>query len=147
MNNSAVLRRFPLDFVWATLDPFLFRVHHVDHYPAGNGRFGPQASLKGRSIGADFSGKDGWSLYHGDTVPGFPAHPHRGFETVTIMRSGFVDHADSLGAAARYGNGDVQWLTYQRTQFGGWPWDSAAPVHGPEARRFARHPDGRVEAP
>jgi hypothetical protein len=36
---------------------------------------------------------------------------------------------------------------YQRTQFGGWPWDSAAPVHGQEQQRFARHPDGRVETP
>ncbi|HVY47121.1 MAG TPA: pirin-like C-terminal cupin domain-containing protein, partial [Minicystis sp.] len=35
----------------------------------------------------------------------------RGFETVTIVRRGLVDHADSLGAAARYGQGDVQWLT------------------------------------
>ena len=111
MATVPILRRFPLEFVWPTLDPFLFCVHHVDHYPAGNARFGPRASLDGRSIGADFSGKDGWSMYHGDSVPGFPAHPHRGFETVTIMRSGFVDHADSLGAAARYGNGDVQWLT------------------------------------
>lgn len=114
MSTSPVLRRFPLEFVWPTLDPFLFCVHHLDQYPAGNGRFGPRAPLDGRSIGADFSGKDGWSLYHGDSVPGFPAHPHRGFETVTIMRSGFVDHADSLGAAARYGAGDVQWLTAGR---------------------------------
>ena len=44
-------------------------------------------------------------------VPGFPAHPHRGFETVTVVRRGLLDHSDSLGAAARYGGGDVQWLT------------------------------------
>lgn len=53
-------------------------------------------------------------MYHGSTVPGFPAHPHRGFETVTVVRQGRLDHADSLGAAARYGDGDVQWLTAGR---------------------------------
>ena len=42
---------------------------------------------------------------------GFPQHPHRGFETVTIVRDGYIDHSDSLGATARFGMGDVQWLT------------------------------------
>ena len=38
---------------------------------------------------------------------GVGTHPHRGFETVTITRRGYVDHSDSLGATARYGEGDV----------------------------------------
>ena len=59
----------------------------------------------------DFSGADGWSMYHGSIVPGFPQHPHRGFETVTFVRQGLIDHSDSLGATARFGRGDVQWLT------------------------------------
>lgn len=99
---------------WPTIDPFLNCVHHVDRYPEGNAAMGPAASLAGRDIGQDFAGIDGWRMYHGDTVPGFPAHPHRGFETVTYVRQGLIDHADSAGAAARYGRGDVQWLTAGR---------------------------------
>lgn len=111
MNQDTVLRVWPLGFQWETVDPFLFCVHHEDFYPQGNAQFGPQASLAGRNIGNDFAGTDGWRMYHGDVVPGFPVHPHRGFETVTIVRQGLVDHADSLGAAGRYGGGDVQWMT------------------------------------
>lgn len=114
MPSSPIVHIKPLGFPWETADPFLFCVYHDDAYPRGNGRLGPEASLAGRAIGQDFSRKDGWSMYHGDSVPGFPAHPHRGFETVTIVRKGLIDHADSLGAAARYGQGDVQWLTTGR---------------------------------
>lgn len=96
---------------WPTLDPFLFCAHHLDKYPAADDRLAPAASLQGRNIGMDFAGVDGWNMYHGSTVPGFPQHPHRGFETVTYVRSGWCDHSDSLGAQARFGEGDVQWLT------------------------------------
>ena len=110
--GSAVIGATPLGAPpWPTLDPFLFCVHHDDRYPPANERMGPAASLAGRTLGRDFAGKDGWRMYHGEVVPGFPAHPHRGFETVTVVRRGLLDHADSLGAAARYGGGDVQWLT------------------------------------
>jgi redox-sensitive bicupin YhaK (pirin superfamily) len=108
---SAIVQTVELGMQWPTLDPFLFCVHHVDHYPAANDRQGPAASLAGRTLGQDFEGIDGWRMYHGQVVPGFPAHPHRGFETVTYVRQGLIDHADSMGAAARYGRGDVQWLT------------------------------------
>ena len=111
MGQNAVLRVEPLGFPWETSDPFLFCVHHDDAYPAGNEVLGPAASLDGRQMGEDFAGKDGWRMYHGRHVPGFPQHPHRGFETVTVVRRGLLDHSDSLGAAARYGRGDVQWLT------------------------------------
>ena len=108
---QVVLQRFPLGAQWPTIDPFLFVAHHRDAYPAGNEQLGPDAPLDGRNIGQDFADVDGWNMYHGSVVPGFPQHPHRGFETVTYVRSGFVDHADSLGAAARYGDGDTQWMT------------------------------------
>lgn len=101
----------PLGFQWETADPFLFCVHHEDKFPKGNDEMGPAVSLAGRSIGDDFIIKDGFRMYHGKKVPGFPGHPHRGFETITVVREGIVDHADSLGAAGRYGNGDVQWMT------------------------------------
>ena len=111
MYNKLISNIKPLGFMWGTTDPFLFCVHHLDNYPKGNDQLGPAASLEGRNLGQDFTTKDGWRMYHGETIPGFPAHPHRGFETVTVVLNGFVDHSDSHGAAGRYGNGDVQWMT------------------------------------
>ena len=112
--SDSIIQVKPLGFPWDTIDPFLFCVYHDDAYPRASAQMGPADSLAGRDIGQDFSRKDGWSMYHGSTVPGFPAHPHRGFETVTIVRKGLIDHADSLGAKARFGRGDVQWLTAGR---------------------------------
>jgi len=112
--TKPVLDVSPLTTPWQTMDPFLFCMHHDDAYPAGNENMGPVTPLNGRMIGQDFSGKDGWSMYHGATVPGFPQHPHRGFETVTVVRSGIIDHADSVGASARFGEGDLQWMTAGR---------------------------------
>lgn len=109
--NDKILKIEKLGFQWKTRDPFLFCVHHEDYYPEGNENYGPKASLEGRNIGQDFIVKDGWRMYHGKDVPGFPGHPHRGFETITVVRNGLVDHSDSLGGYGRYGNGDVQWMT------------------------------------
>jgi quercetin 2,3-dioxygenase len=114
MISSAIISVRPLGFQWETKDPFLFCVHHEDVYPEGNKDLGPNTTLDGRNIGQDFTLKDGWRMYHGSKVPGFPAHPHRGFETVTYVRTGLVDHSDSLGATGRFGNGDVQWMTAGR---------------------------------
>ena len=111
MVQKSILKIKPLGFPWETLDPFIFCVHHRDEYPKGNAEMGPAASLKGRNIGQDFTVKDGWRMYHGQKIPGFPYHPHRGFETVTVVKEGLVDHTDSLGAAGRFGKGDVQWMT------------------------------------
>ncbi|WP_445382004.1 pirin family protein [Robiginitalea sp. IMCC43444] len=112
--SENVKQIFPLGFPWDTPDPFLFCVHHLDLYPRANEAMGPDADLSGRNLGNDFTIKDGWRMYHGHTIPGFPSHPHRGFETITIVTKGFCDHSDSLGAAARFGQGDVQWMTAGR---------------------------------
>ncbi|MDO9256672.1 MAG: pirin family protein [Bacteroidales bacterium] len=111
MKSNSILNIKPLGFMWPVNDPFLFCAHHLDQFPYGNDEMGPATLLKGRDLGQDFTIKDGWRMYHGEIVPGFPAHPHRGFETVTIVKQGLVDHADSYGQAGRYGNGDVQWMT------------------------------------
>lgn len=111
MKSKNIKRIYNLGFPWETQDPFLFCVHHEDFYPKGNDNLGPATSLEGRNLGNDFTIKDGFRMYHGRQVPGFPGHPHRGFETITVVRKGFVDHADSAGGAGRYGNGDVQWMT------------------------------------
>ncbi|MDT8308135.1 MAG: pirin family protein [Bacteroidales bacterium] len=111
MYNKLIRDIKKLGFAWETKDPFIFCVHHLDNYPVGNNNLGPAASLEGRNLGQDFTTKDGWRMYHGEEIPGFPAHPHRGFETVTAVLKGFVDHSDSHGAAGRYGDGDVQWMT------------------------------------
>lgn len=102
--TKSVVQSKPLASPWQALDPFLFAVHHLDQYPAGDGRLGIKPEDRSKE-------GQGWRMYHGERVPGFPAHPHRGFETVSIVLKGYVDHADSLGGAARYGEGDVQWLT------------------------------------
>ena len=112
--NSAIQSIFQLGFPWQTQDPFLFCVYHKDYYPKGNEEMGPAAALTGRNLGNDFTVKDGWRMYHGHTIPGFPSHPHKGFETITIVNKGFCDHSDSLGAAGRFGQGDVQWMTAGR---------------------------------
>lgn len=109
--NKRIKNIKPLGFPWETKDPFLFCAHHRDEYPKGNEIMGPAVPLDGRNIGQDFTIKDGWRMYHGSTIPGFPFHPHRGFETITINKEGYVDHTDSLGASGRFGAGDVQWMT------------------------------------
>ncbi|RDY61781.1 pirin family protein [Flagellimonas nanhaiensis] len=113
--GNPILQTFPLGVPWQTQDPFLFCVYHWDHYPKGDGNFGPDpALLEGRNLGNDFDPTQKWRMYHGQTIPGFPYHPHRGFETITIVNKGFCDHSDSLGAAGRFGEGDVQWMTAGR---------------------------------
>lgn len=112
MKKSKVINMSPLGFPWKTQDPFLFCAYHKDEYPAGNEYMGVNKSeFEGRNIGQDFEIKDGYRLYHGKKIPGFPYHPHKGFETITINKQGWVDHTDSLGGAGRFGKGDVQWMT------------------------------------
>ncbi|PSC74518.1 Pirin [Micractinium conductrix] len=49
-----------------------------------------------------------------EATAGFPDHPHRGFETCSIMLSGKIDHADSMGNKGTITDGGVQWMTAGR---------------------------------
>lgn len=54
--------------------------------------------------------------HFGSTAPadyqaGFPYHPHRGIETVTLVRTGRIRHGDSLGHQGTIGAGDIQWMS------------------------------------
>jgi redox-sensitive bicupin YhaK (pirin superfamily) len=51
------------------------------------------------------------SVTPSDYEAGFPFHPHRGIETVTLIRKGEVRHGDSLGHRGTIGAGDIQWMT------------------------------------
>ena len=94
MNNNTPIKYIrPLTSPWKTQDPFIFCACHNDNFPGGNERMEPTVALDGRNLGSDFAGKDGWNMYNGSKVPGFPGHPHSGFETVTIVNKGMVDHS------------------------------------------------------
>ena len=106
--HHPIIRTQPLQSPWPVLDPFLGCERLFNHYPSSQ-QLPPL--LEGRHLGQDFSGKDGFSMYHGALVPGFTERPQLGFDTISLVRSGWLDHADSLGHSARLGAGDVQWLS------------------------------------
>lgn len=110
MKTSSILRTRPIPLgPMPTPDPFLFCVYHKDAYPEGPIHKTMEAPYPGN--GHDFDPHKPYRMYHGIRIPGFPQHPHRGFETITATIEGIVDHADSMGNAGRYGQGDVQWMT------------------------------------
>ncbi len=81
-----------------------------------------------------------------DQEPGFPTHPHRGFETVTYMIHGAVEHRDSLGNHGRLGPGCAQWMTAGHgivhsempQSDGGLMWGFQLWVNLPAARKLVR---------
>ncbi|WP_173911030.1 pirin family protein [Acinetobacter sp. Marseille-Q1618] len=103
MNSTLIYSVQPIEFRLDLKDPFLFTAHHIDHYPIGNEHMQPTTPT---------TDEKPYRMYYSETgVPGFPEHPHTGFETITLVESGYVDHFDSLGNSGRYAAGDVQWLS------------------------------------
>eukprot|EP00468_Gymnochlora_sp_CCMP2014_P004640 CAMPEP_0167761930 /NCGR_PEP_ID=MMETSP0110_2-20121227/12456_1 /TAXON_ID=629695 /ORGANISM="Gymnochlora sp., Strain CCMP2014" /LENGTH=352 /DNA_ID=CAMNT_0007648689 /DNA_START=70 /DNA_END=1128 /DNA_ORIENTATION=- len=105
--KSAIRQIRQLSMPFSTPEPFLFCVYHKDDYPAGDEKM--HAPRIGD--GHDFNPKAKYRMYHGKRIPGFPQHPHRGFETITATIEGIIDHTDSLKNGGRYGKGDLQWMT------------------------------------
>lgn len=83
----------PMSLPLAASDPFLMLVHHRHTFS----RFDPLRPLSALVL-----------------PEGFPAHPHRGFETVTFVLEGGMRHRDSEGVKMIYRAGSVQWLTAGR---------------------------------
>ncbi len=90
--------------------PFVHCEYMRDLFPPGDELMQPP----NRGSGNDYDMSQPYRMYYGDNAPGFPQHPHRGFETITIALEGFIDHSDSLGNGWGYGNGVLQWLTAGR---------------------------------
>jgi hypothetical protein len=108
LQRSCISKTEALGFPFKTYDPFLFTVYHKDSYPAGNAKMEVPGVV---GNGADFNPKAPYRMYHGERIPGFPQHPHVGFETFTATIDGLIDHTDSKGNAGRYGQGDTQHMT------------------------------------
>ena len=103
MSTANIYSIQPIEFRLDLKDPFLFTAHHIDHFPVADAQMRPTKPS---------TPEKPYNMYYSETgVPGFPEHPHTGFETITLVESGFVDHFDSLGNSGRYGAGDVQWLS------------------------------------
>ena len=70
---------------------------------------GPHARLDPFLMLDEFS-----SVNPGDYIAGFPAHPHRGFDTVTYLLDGHMRHEDHMGNVGHIESGGVQWMTAGR---------------------------------
>ncbi|MBT4265969.1 MAG: hypothetical protein HOK67_04880 [Deltaproteobacteria bacterium] len=129
MKDSIIKGLKPLGFMWETRDPFLFCVHHKDAYPRGNDKMGPAAPLV--SPGRETSIKNGPDQSRILLLQGKPiAEP-------VVQHGPFVMNTqDEIQEAFE---------DYQRTRFGGWPWDRSDPVNPSSKGRFARYADGTEE--
>ncbi len=100
-----------ISFQLEVMNPFVLCFYHKDHFPRAKADMTPIHYLPDRDPKGDFDEKAAWRMYYGRSIPGFPMHPHRGFETITVVTQGYADHFDSYGSKGRYGAGDVQWMT------------------------------------
>lgn len=110
--NGSILKVQDAILHWDCEDPFIFATHHYDLYPKGNTQQAPPyEEIRRRSLGHDYDKLFGYRMYDGKVSPGFPLHPHWGYETFSVASKGYVDHFDNRGNQGRYGYGDMQWVS------------------------------------
>ncbi|AGI47734.1 Pirin-related protein [Thermoplasmatales archaeon BRNA1] len=111
-DGGPVLREQVAGYNWDCEDPFYLVTHHFDNYPSGNVQQAPPLpEIQRRTLGNDYDKYLGYRMYKGKVSPGFPLHTHWGYETLTYVSQGYVDHFDSEGNCGRFGFGDLQWVT------------------------------------
>ena len=114
--SSNIARRLFLTFTTSQTKP-LVKIHRaVDRHWVGDG-FPVRTLFAYNQLGEAISPFLMLDYAEPTTFPptdrrlGVEVHPHRGFETVTIVYSGEVEHRDSAGGGGIIGPGDVQWMT------------------------------------
>jgi redox-sensitive bicupin YhaK (pirin superfamily) len=90
-------------------------IHRITARPASDGA---GVRIKRATPNGDFSIMDPFLMLDeirsddaSDYAAGFPSHPHRGFETVTYMRQGVLEHQDHMGNRGVISSGGAQWMT------------------------------------
>ncbi|QZE15705.1 pirin family protein [Halosquirtibacter laminarini] len=102
--ESAVLNIQDLEESTRIQDPFIICSHFKEIFPSGTSGMQP-------SVGNLLDKENVCPMMNGRQFPGFPVHPHYGFEIITILEEGIIDHFDSKGVYGRFGSGDVHWLS------------------------------------
>jgi hypothetical protein len=76
----------PFGAPFDTSDPWLFAVYHRDEFPAGDDNMRVPGGKRGNGADFELSATKRWRFYHGDRIPGFPQHPHKGLLTATFEK-------------------------------------------------------------
>lgn len=104
--------------VTTATSPEIHHPRHIEHIVAGQATSDGAGVRLVRLLGPELQRRlDPWLLVDAfaserpdDYLAGFPSHPHRGFETVTVLHEGRLRHRDSAGHEGLLRSGDVQWM-------------------------------------
>lgn len=97
---------------WNTEDPFIFASHYEDNYPTGS-RYQALSLVEigGRDLNKDYKKKLGFKMYHDKAVSRFLMYAYWGYETITFVEKGYINHFDNMGNQGKFEFRDVQWVS------------------------------------